>query len=267
MNITFSSCFYVLKSKFDVNIYVSWMNHLLSIVHCFYLVIYTDENSIKYIDTKKNPRIRVIIKPIEEFYHYKYQDFWIKNHEKNVLLKDRIDWKLNMLWSEKIWFVKETIDKKYFNTEFYGWCDIGYFRNRSNDLHTKFLYMWPNVKKINALKKDKIYYALINHDDDELKTYHQMIHCKNREGLPIHPIPMNQKTIAGGFFILHKNKINWWQKKYEKKISLYFHHDYLVKDDQIILLDCIFSNKKHFLLYREKDSIYDDWFLFQRWLL
>ena len=62
MSITFSSCFYILKSKFDKTTYINWMNNFISIVNEFYLVIYTDENSVKYINTKNNPRIKIIIK-------------------------------------------------------------------------------------------------------------------------------------------------------------------------------------------------------------
>jgi hypothetical protein len=53
-----------------------------------------------------------------------------------------------MLWNEKVFFVNETIKNKYFDTLYYGWCDIGYFRNRRNDLHTIYLSKWPNNKKI-----------------------------------------------------------------------------------------------------------------------
>ena len=74
MSITFSSCFYIIKSKFDPSIYIAWMNNFISIVNNFNLVIYTDDNSRKYIDTKDNHKITVIIKPIEQFYNYKYKD-------------------------------------------------------------------------------------------------------------------------------------------------------------------------------------------------
>ena len=44
----------------------------------------------------------------------------------------KTDWKLNMLWSEKIAFVKKCYDNKYFpETDWYGWVDIGYFRGTS----------------------------------------------------------------------------------------------------------------------------------------
>lgn len=51
----------------------------------------------KYNCTKNNPNFKVVVKPLTQFYNYKYKDFWIQNHEKNILLKDKSRWKLNML--------------------------------------------------------------------------------------------------------------------------------------------------------------------------
>ena len=90
---------------------------------------------------------------------------------------------------------------------------------------------------------------------------------KNSNGVPIVDIPYNQISIAGGFFIIHKNKINWWCSTYDEKLKLYFDNRLLVKDDQIILVDCIFSDTKNFSLYKENNQNYDNWFLFQRLLL
>lgn len=264
MSITFSSCFYIIKSKFDPSIYVEWMNNLLSIVNNFNLVIYTDENSVKYIDTRNNPKIKIIIKPIEKFSTYKHKSFWIKNHEKNYLLNDKSSWELNMLWSEKISFVKETIDKKYFTTEFHGWCDIGYFRNRQDDTNICNLTKWPDSDTINNLETNIIIYACINNSDEYIKSMIQGVNNKNEKGLPILPIPPYQNTIAGGFFILHNTMIDWWYEMYYNKLELYFNNEYLVKDDQIIIADCVFSNLDKFKLYREFSPPFDNWFMFQR---
>ena len=267
MSITFSSCFYILKSKFDAKIYINWMNNFISIVNNFNLVIYTDENSCYYIDTKENSKIKIIIKPIEQFYNYKYKDLWIQNHKSNLLLKDAITWEVNMLWNEKIWFVNETIQKKYFESELYGWCDIGYFRNRIKDLNTSQLSKWPcetNLKKLNI---EKIHYACINNNNLELNYLLKMVKNKNSKGLPEAPLPPKQQSVAGGFFILHKDKIDWWRETYDKKLQLYFENNYLIKDDQMIILDCIFSNLDKFNLIRENNRRYDNWFLFQRYLL
>lgn len=66
MFITFSSCFYIIKSKFEPRIYIEWMNNLISIVNNFNLVIYTDEYTFKFIDTKNKPNIKVVIRPLED---------------------------------------------------------------------------------------------------------------------------------------------------------------------------------------------------------
>jgi len=275
MPITFSSCFYIIKSKFEPETYIQWMTNFISIVNHFNLVIYSDENSSKYIPSAayENPRIKVVIKPLHEFHNHEYKDYWIKNHAQNFLLNDKIDWEVNMLWNEKIWFVNETIENKYFastteddSSNFYGWCDIGYFRNRINDTHTNDLVNWANETKINTLDKTKIHYACISNDNNNLKYLNKVISKKNNFGLPNQPIPPNQNSVAGGFFILHKDKMKWWRETYYEKLELYFKHDYLVKDDQIIVVDCIFSNFNEFNLIRENDIKYDNWFLFQRYL-
>ena len=115
-----------------------------------------------------------------------------------------------MLWAEKISFVKETIDKKYFDSEFYGWCDIGYFRNRTGeytDTNTSELISWPDLDKIKKLDENKIVYACINNNDNYINYLAKIIKIKNDHGLPSTPIPSFQNYIAGGFFILHKKMI------------------------------------------------------------
>jgi hypothetical protein len=242
------------------------MNNFLSIVNNFNLIIYTDENSVKYINTKENQNIKIVIKEITQFYNYKYKDYWIKNHEKNYLINTKSCWELNMLWSEKISFVNETIKNKYFNTEFYAWCDIGYFRNRNEDLNTNTLIKlgWPNNNTINNFNKNKIYYCCINNDDNYMNSLSKLINNKNNLGLPVIQIPPYQHSIAGGFFIIHKDKIDWWFKTYDSKLELYFKNNYLVKDDQIILVDCILSQQSEFNLFRENNFKFDNWFMFQR---
>ncbi len=267
MSITFSSCFYIINSKFPPEKYIEWMSNIISIANNFNLVIYTDENTLKYIDTKSKPNIKIVIKPFNQFHNYKYKNQWVQNHEKNVLLNNVSCWELNMLWAEKINFVKETIERKYFETDFHGWCDIGYFRNRTgdySDTNISELMNWPNAVKINSLDKNKIVYACINNNNLYLNDLKKIIQNKNAYGLPNNPIPPFQNSIAGGFFVLHKNKISWWFNTFDKTLELYFKHNYLVKDDQIILADCIFSNLDNFTLFIEYHPPYDNWFMFQR---
>ena len=214
----------------------------------------------------KNPNIKIIFVEFEEFYNYKYKDQFIKNHN-NTVLKNMIDWKLNMLWSEKISFVKKTIDNKYFDTEYYGWCDIGYFRGRPNDISVDLIKTWPNSQKISELNKDKVHYAIINNNQEYMNFIIMMLRNRLGNGLPIQQLPQNQLSVAGGFFILTPNKIDWWFKEYDKTLSLYLTNNYVVKDDQMLIIDCISQNINDFELYTEEDEKYDNWFMFQRILI
>lgn len=268
MSITFSTCFYIFKSKFTSNTYTQWMNNMLSNVNNFNLVIYCDDDSYSYFHPYlNNPRIKVIIKPHTEFYNYKYKDLWIKNHKQNVSLNQLVDWKVNMLWAEKIHFVNETINNTYFETEFYGWCDIGYFRGRPNDIPSEQIANWPGSTAIETLHKNKIYYACANNDKCYISRLMSLINDKFENGLSKVCIPPNQVSIAGGFFLLHKQRIEWWRNTFDTKLRLYFDNNRLVKDDQIIIADCIFSDLSQFCIISENNVNYDRWFLFQRYLL
>jgi len=264
MSITFSTCWYNFTAKFDLSIYQRWMHNMLSNVNNYNLVIYTDEAGFNIVQPYIHSKIKVVVKPYETFYTYYLKEEWISNHERNILLKHSVDWRVNMLWSEKIHFVSETIKQEYFITDFYGWCDIGYFRGRSNDLDMHTLKMWPSPNKINNLDQNKIHYALVNNDNRYVDFIYNIVNHKNANGLPYNPIPPNQCTIAGGFFVLHKDNIEWWHTTYYDKLKLYFDNKQMVKDDQIILVDCIFSANKNFCLYKENMNHFDNWFMFQR---
>lgn len=265
--ITFVTCWYKFNNKFNDNIYRKWIDNFLSNVNNFYLVIYTNRNSLPFIEEYSSLKnIKIIVKEIEDFYNYKYKNNWILNHEKNYLLNTKISWEVNMLWNEKISFVKDAYENNYFNTEWFGWCDIGYFRGRNNDLSRDQLKMWPNIEKINNLNKDKIYYARVLNNRELFNKYIKIILNKNNYGLPIQEIPHDQISIAGGFFLIYRDNIDWYHNLHDMKINLYFHNNRLVKDDQIIVLNNIVENMSKFVLVAE-NSQYDNWFLFQRYLL
>ena len=263
--ITFSTCWYIFKAKFDHETYKGWIHNMLSNVHNYNLVIYCDYSGYSYIEPYlDNPRIIVILRPVEKFYTYNYKNQWIDNHERNYLLKDKVDWKLNMLWSEKINFVMETAREKYFDTEFYGWCDIGYFRGRFCDFNPTNLKDWPSENKIKNLFKNKIYYAQVNNSNEYIEKLKTIIKDKDSRGLPNTPIPPDQVSIAGGFFLSNRDNLTWWHETYYSQLFNYFKNGYLVKDDQIIVADCIYSNPNKFNLCKENVTKYDNWFLFQR---
>jgi hypothetical protein len=230
----------------------------------YYLVIYTDSKGEEFLqqhfkDALKNLKIIIYVKEMEDFYNYQYRENWIENHRNNPLLNTRTEWKLHMLWAEKIHFVRQTKEENPFNTDFFGWCDVGYFRNGA-------VLEFPSSVKIATLHTDKIYYACVNNNVEYMTNLIELINNKNSLGLPREPIPPNQMSIAGGFFISHRDNIDWWKRTFDERLQLYFNNGYLVKDDQIIIVDCIFSNIRRFALIKENGP-FDNWFLFTRYLL
>lgn len=267
MTVVFSTCWYVFKAKFDPTVYQRWIDNMLQNVNNYYLVIYTDQNGLPFLQAyTANSRIRIVIKPPEEFWQYRHKDNWIRNHSLNHELNTKCSWEVNMLWSEKIHFVRETIRNGFFmeQADWYGWCDIGYFRPNERNLTSTELKFWPNQQKLALLDTSKIHYALVN---PYIGPLLQAVQDKNEYGLPRQPIPPNQISIAGGFFLTTKENLDWWAQTFDARLDLYFQHGYLVKDDQMIIIDCIFNEHNRFKLHREDDPKYDNWFMFQRILL
>jgi hypothetical protein len=269
--IIFSTCWYILKAKFDKNKYGEWIDNLLNNVKNFKLIIYTNRESYYMLEKyENNENIKIIKLELWEFYNFKYRDFWIKNHEKNIELNRLVDSRVNMLWNEKIFLVKRSYENKYFSGEWYGWIDIGYFRNTKWDI--KVDDNWPNKDKVDNLNKDKIYYAKVNNNKLFMNNLYKLISDKNENGLPKQEIPANQISIAGGFFLIYYDKIDWYSKLHDEKVKLYIENNRLIKDDQIIVIDNIFSNFNNFILISEEwckeagPGEHQRWFQFQRYL-
>jgi hypothetical protein len=280
--LTLSTCWYNVKSKFTSFQYLSWIQNFFSIVNNFNLVIYTDVNGFtelqNIIHKYKNilyKKIKIIIKPITDFYGYKYKEKWIHNHKiSKIQLHNFIDWQLNMLWCEKIHFVKETIDKKYFETPVYGWCDIGYFRNEINTTNTQTLLLgdWPKPNKLFKVMYSSppvIHYSCVQNNVNifnELKTT-VLNHYFNTDNKTKSNITNLNDCFAGGFFILPPDIINQYVQIFDEKLNYYFSNNYVIKDDQTIIMDCIFTNPQLFRIHFEDNPYYNNWFMFQRLLL
>ena len=265
MYATFATCWYALNSKFPVDTYLRWMKYMLEDVQNYYLVLFTDVEGEQTLRDHfapyyfLNPHIKIVVKPVEQWHNYQYKKEWQKNHPKNMLLNGKTEWKLNMLWAEKVHFVNDAKINQYFPpSDFYGWCDIGYFREGSCPTFCV-------SHKMLSLNKNKIYYACV--DPNSLTWLKEIVDRKNEHGLPSTPIPPDQNSIAGGFFIAHHSKIEGWRTLFDTKLCLYFKHDYLVKDDQMIIVDCILTEPQRFELITEPaNSTTNAWFQFRRFL-
>jgi hypothetical protein len=180
-----------------------------------------------------------------------------------------IDWKLNMLWNEKPFLVNEVIKYKYFNTTYYGWCDIGYFRNGTDDLNTRFLKKWPSHNKFlnPPFNQNVIHYGLVQHN---INTYNELVNdIKKHYKQNIKSQPTNKFSeicFSGGFFVSKPEMIDNYCLLYDQKLNYYFHNNFFIKDDQVIVMDIIINNPYLFYIHTENNR-FNNWFMFQRILL
>ena len=304
INITFSTCLYNLKNRHGADKHLEWMRGFIRIVNRFYLVIYTDEetydfivNEVRKLDAETGSQIKVVIKPYTEFYNYKYAEYWKSNNNNpECKLYGVADWCLNMLWCEKVHFVHETIERRYFDTdtEYYGWCDIGYFRDtltmsasmtgRVRNTRTAYSKMirerWPNPAKINALDKNRVYYGCNvrpNNMSVALKYYSE--HFSNiNTGSELPRIIYDKRAhfISGGFFITGREKIKWWTHTFQTTLEKYIAHNVVIHDDQQLISDCIFKRntstgsicENDFCITKVNETLPDKlWFMFRELLL
>ena len=205
-------------------------------------------------------------------------------------LHKHTDWKLNMLWNEKIFFVNETIKNRHFNSLYYGWCDIGYFRDtltmsasmtgRVRNTRTAYSKMirerWPNPAKINALDKNRVYYGCNvrpNNMSVALKYYSE--HFSNiNTGSELPRIIYDKRAhfISGGFFITGREKIKWWTHTFQTTLEKYIAHNVVIHDDQQLISDCIFKRntstgsicENDFCITKVNETLPDKlWFMFR----
>jgi hypothetical protein len=244
------------------------MKNMLENISNAFIVIYTDNENYQLIQDMRKPflnKTKIIIKEIKDFYVSQYTDKFIENQKKNIYLNN-VSYKLNLIWNEKINFVKETIENNYFDTNYYCWCDIGYFRCEYNTISIEDIKTFPNNNNIKDLDKDKIYYGLVNNNLNELR---EIINDRDANDLSKIEISPLNVTIAGGFFILHKNKINYWFETYYDLLNKYISNNRLIKDDQIIIIDCILNkkNENNFKLIESTYHNFNNWFVFSKFLL
>lgn len=225
---TIVSCFYLLEShKYTNELYDKWLNNFFQIRNN--IVIFTNKFTRPYLEQKikenRKKNLTIIDKEFVNFKTYKYLDQFKKQYETLENEKYHNIF-LYLIWNEKINFVKEAIEKNYFNSEYFLYCDACYFRN-------KIYKTWPNQEKINKLPKDKVtYFLIIPFTDEELQI-------NQYENLPSFDYGRNKHQagarFAGGIFVSHKNfYLKWFETFYEFLEKFSRENKFIGKDQSII---------------------------------
>lgn len=120
---------------------------------------------------------------------------------------------LNMVWNEKLYMLKQAVERNPFDSEWFQWVDAGTSRYRAEKPPAS---EYPTREKLAALPKDKFIYSSSFTYSDET---------------PIHTIPHH---IAGTAYILHKDFVPTFVDIFTKKMDE-LHAEPGIWTDQIVL--------------------------------
>jgi teichuronic acid biosynthesis glycosyltransferase TuaG len=110
---------------------------MLTLVTCWFEEQINAEN---LLDIQSQNNFNLVI-----FTNKSYDDLeeFQSNPKIKIIMKDSVN-------PRKIHMIYETIKNNYFDTDWYSWCDIDYFKNPCKE--------WPNNDFIKTLNKNKIYH-------------------------------------------------------------------------------------------------------------
>lgn len=125
--------------------YLNWVTNLLQINKP--IIFYVDEVIYDLIKEKR-PK-EYADKTI--WRKQKFSDLFFYRHYRKALEKtyiiDKAKYKHNVnlfiLWNEKVIFLRNSINKNYFNSKYFFWIDAGFFRDKNM---TKYINNWPSLK-------------------------------------------------------------------------------------------------------------------------
>ena len=250
--IIFYSVFYNLKSKFNFTQYIDWFYNYKHFLNNYKVVMITNIETKNLINKyAKDLQFEFIIKELETFELFNYKELFIKNLK--YFPYHTIDWKVLLLYVNRHFFIKD-IKKKY-NSEYYSYLDIGYFR-----------YIDPTQKyniNLDNLNKDRIYLGKINNQNNEVIKIEKIFIDLSKYQLE--PLLKDIHLIGGGGNIIHNLSVKNWLRLYKQSLDEFLTKDIDFKDDQPILINMFLKNKNLFkLIYGKVKN--DTWFPFINYL-
>ena len=258
-DIIFYTFIYKIKSKCDFSKYIEWGVNLIKQITNQHLIIYTNNETLKFIEHLiiNKPNINIIIKELDTFEYYKYRNTIEKNKNNIFFPNHNISFELILVWLERHLFIKEI--SKNINSELYCHIDWGYFRDNN------YYENWCNNSNLEKIDKNKIHigYVSNDHNNDNINNISNIVNSNSYDNM-YNIIPSFYNIIAGGCYIIPKLLIDKWYEIYKNTLDNFINNILIFKDDQIILSYIIFNdnNKQYFkLIYNN-----NEWFMFKDFL-
>ena len=261
MSVTIVSCFYhIEKSKFNLFHYVTWMVNFFKIKTN--KIIYTDKKTFNYLFSKINiENIKFIIYEIDDFKvskDYTIEQWWEQYKMDPEQSYHSIE--LYKIWNEKSNFIKKSIEKNPFESDYFYYCDVGCFRD---DKKIDNFINWPNIEKVKKkgigdkftilsvfpFTKDDLKYK----DTDDLFKF------------------LNINRLGGGIIGGSKEACLEWHQLFYKMMQTYFQNDKFAGKDQSIMASVYLKTfntdkdkcEKLFNLVKVANPFCNPWFYLQ----
>ena len=225
MKITLITAYYNINSKQPTDFYLKNANNFLSTVETP-IVLFTSSEYVKtFKEMRKNFPIIIIERPFEDLYAWThYKNKWIEDNKNDPEKYIGHSPELYAIWSQKIFFVDEIIDKNPFKTEFFFWCDIGAFREPK---HLPLLRKFP--QRTEYFLEDKIIFSSVERLDKRFII--------NYKGINIDT--SNCPRIVGGLWGGSISACKKWKNAYVDMLSQYINNKIFAGKDQHVMLSAI----------------------------
>ena len=224
--ITLVTCLYQIETnRHNFSDYLKWIDNLLQINKP--IVFYTQPNLSNTLKSKRPKMLEKKTIWIEKDFSNLYSYIHYLKQFRETYFIDKAKYKhtvdLYIIWSEKMNFLKESIQNNYFNTTYFFWVDAGLFRKKNMK---KYINYWPSIHKI---KKDPrvILNGIREINKEELNNlmkFDPIFHAKF----------MNDPNVAAGFFGGSSYNILKFIKYYYEILELFYEKNIFIGSEQNI---------------------------------
>jgi hypothetical protein len=240
INSTIVTAFYKIPSKASFDKYLKWIKNFLNFIKSP-IIFFTTEDLVDIFKSIRNENIKYEILEFKELNGIKQYglDFW-KYHTSINTQKCQTT-ELGIIWYEKKEFVLKAIEKNYYNTNNFIWCDAGCVR--SDSYKNKITNFGQNISKFK----------------DNSKINIQLIRELKDKKFYIYP----DICIAGAIISGYKEAWINFKKHYDIIVNEYTSNKITVIDDQYIMASIVETYPEVVNCVRKNRNNYiDEWFFF-----
>jgi hypothetical protein len=214
--------------KHDVAAFHRWLKKMLGVRTP--MVVYTDQNNAELVSelvasirgAELMDITEIVVIDITEFLVHKYdpifREQW-KGDQEN--LYHTVE--LYKIWNEKLEFVRKVVEKNPFDSKYFFWIDLGYFRGRKAAEEHILEHNWPSAGRVHLLDDNKLLVL-------RMRQIHQD-HCDSYETI-------SQKFgwfgISGNLFGGTKTAVTAFHSQFYPTLEAMAEQNYFIGKDQTI---------------------------------